>query len=134
MTCCFFGHKDASNDIAEDLRNAILQAIQDGADSFLLGNQGSFDRMAYRLLKALQQQYPQIHYNVVLAYMPATRAEYGDYAPTETLYPEGLETVPQRFAISWRNNWMLKQSDMAICYVLHSWGGAAQFYEKAQRR
>ena len=28
-----------------------------------------------------------------------------------TLLPEGIENVPPRFAISWRNKWMLERSD-----------------------
>lgn len=39
-----------------------------------------------------------------------------------------------RFAVSWRNNWMLKQSDYVVTYITYSWGGAAQFAEKAARQ
>ena len=50
------------------------------------------------------------------------------------MYPEGLESVPRRFAISWRNKWMVGESDTVICYIAHSWGGAAQFVELAERK
>ena len=43
------------------------------------------------------------------------------------------ETVPKRFAIDWRNRWMLKQADYVVTYITHSWGGAAKFAEMAER-
>lgn len=58
-----------------------------------------------------------------------TREDFSD-----TIFPEGIETVPKRFAISWRNRWMLKQADYVVTYVTHSWGGAAQFAEMAKRQ
>jgi len=51
----------------------------------------------------------------------------------ETEYPEGLECVPPRFAISYRNRWLIQQSDMVITYITRDWGGAAQFVRKAIR-
>lgn len=50
------------------------------------------------------------------------------------MLPEGIERVPKRFAISWRNNWMLEHSDYVVACVTHSWGGAAQYVEKAKKR
>lgn len=50
------------------------------------------------------------------------------------MLPEGIETVHPRFAISWRNKWMLKQSGYVVTYIIHSWGGAAQFAELAERQ
>ena len=35
---------------------------------------------------------------------------------------------------TWRNKWMLKQSDYVVTYITHSWGGAAQFAEIAARQ
>ena len=50
------------------------------------------------------------------------------------LLPEGIESVHPRYAISWRNNWMLRQSDYVVTYITHSWGGAAQFAENAKKQ
>ena len=76
--------------------------------------------------------YPKIEYTVVLAYMPQGAIEYVDY--TDTMLPERIEHVPKRFAISWRNNWMLNHADYVVTYITHSWGGAAQFARKAARQ
>ena len=42
--------------------------------------------------------------------------------------------MPLRFAISYRNKWMIEQSDYVVTYVNHSWGGAAQFKELAEKK
>ena len=66
--------------------------------------------------------------------MPGAKEEWPTYEPLEALYPEGLESVPPRYAISWRNKWMIRESDMAVTYITHSWGGAAQFAELAAKQ
>lgn len=71
----------------------------------------------------------------VLAYMPGIKSEFDTgYEKLETLYPDGLEKVPKRFAIDWRNKWMVQQSDYVISYVCHSFGGAAKYMELAKRK
>lgn len=40
--------------------------------------------------------------------------------------------VLPRYAISWRNAWMLHQSDYVVTYITHSWGSAAQYARKAK--
>ena len=39
-----------------------------------------------------------------------------------------------RYAISWRNKWMIRESDVVITYITHSWGGAAQFAEMVKKK
>ena len=99
---------------------------------FYVGNQGRFDVIVRSVLRELRKEYPQINYAVVLAYMPGKQTEHDDYS--DTMLPEGIESVHPRYAISWRNNWMLRQSDYVVTYITHSWDGAAQFAEKANRQ
>ena len=91
---------------------------------------GAFDALAASVLQELRTQYPHIRCRMVLAYFPRQQ----DAFPLETLLPEGLEAAPRRFAISWRNRWMLRQADYVVTYVTHGWGGAAQFAALAQRQ
>lgn len=135
MVCSFFGHKDAPQSLYPEIKaNIELLITQRNVDSFMVGNQGGFDSMVLKALRELRQVYPHICYNVVLAYMPTQKQEYELYDPSETFLPEGIETVPKRFAISWRNKWMVRESSVIICYITHSWGGAAQFVEYAKRQ
>lgn len=39
-----------------------------------------------------------------------------------------------RFAISWRNKWMLEKADYVITYVTHTVGGSAKFKEMAIKK
>ena len=64
--------------------------------------------------------------------MPGKKTEYDDYS--DTMLPEGIESVHPHYAISWRNNWMLKQSDYVVTYITHSRGGAYQYATKARRQ
>lgn len=135
MVCSFFGHKDSPQFLYTKIKDAIEYLIsQRNADSFLVGNQGNFDSMVLKALRELKQVYPHICYNVVLAYMPSQKQEYKLYDTSETFLPEGIETVPKRYAIAWRNKWMVQESDVILGYITHSWGGASQSIAYAERQ
>ena len=132
MTVTFFGHKDTPKEIEPTLRTTLVDLIENhGATEFYVGNNGNFDTMVRRQLEDLSRIYP-ITYSVVLAYLPTKKSEYDDY--TNTILPEGIETVHKRFAISYRNKWMLEQSDVVVTYVTHSFGGAWRFKALAERQ
>ena len=131
MVCTFFGHKDTPKEIEPTLRSTLIDLIENkNVNVFYVGNNGNFDTMVRHQLEDLSQTYP-ITYSIVLAYLPTEKNKYDNL--TNTIYPEGLETVPKRFAISWRNKWMIQQSSIVVTYVTHSFGGAAQFKEMAAR-
>ena len=131
MVCTFFGHKDTPKEIEPTLRSTLIDLIENkNVNVFYVGNNGNFDTMVRRQLEDLSQTFP-ITYSVVLAYLPTEKNRYDNL--TNTIYPEGLEIVPKRFAISWRNKWMIQQSDVVVTYVTHSFGGASQFKVMAER-
>ncbi len=136
MTCCFFGSRDTPSSILPALRNTIRRAVNEyGADRFLVGNQGNFDFLAQSVLQTcIKEEFPFLRYNVVLAYMPGTDPKHEPKDSSITIYPEGLEKVPPRFAILRRNQWMTDHSDIVICHVTHSWGGAAKAVEYAEKK
>ena len=132
-SCTFFGHRECPETIKTKLRDTLIDLIENHAvDLFYVGNQGNFDHYVRCVLRDIKQAYPHIQYAVVLAYMPGKQNEYDDYS--DTMLPEGIESVHPHYAISWRNNWMLKQSDYVVTYITHSWGGAYQYAEKARRQ
>lgn len=99
-------------------------------DMFIVENQGQFGAYVHGELKKLKQEYPHINYVVVLTYVPGKKTEHDDYS--DTMLPEGIEFVHPHYAISWRNNWMLKQSGYVITYITHAWGGAAQCAKRSR--
>ena len=132
-TCCFFGHREVTHNIKDKLIAIIEKLItEDGVTEFYVGHQGQFDSMVYSVLKELKEKYTHIRYTVVLAYMPDEHINevYGE----DTLFPDGMESVPKRFAINRRNDWMIRQSCYAVCYVYKVTGCAAKFREKAEKK
>ena len=128
MTVVFFGHRDAPQTILPHLRAVIASLIEEGADTFYVGNHGEFDRMVRGGLAAIKARQPSIRYAVALAYLPRSPLAY------DTVYPEGIENVPPRFAVDARNRWMLAQADVVVTYVCRPYGGAATYKRIAERR
>ena len=132
-TCCFFGHREVTHNIRGRLTAIIEKLItENGVTNFYVGNQGQFDSMVYSVLKELKVKYPHIRYAVVLAYMPDSyiKEVYGE----DTLFPDDMESVPKKYVISKRNDWMIQHSDYAVCYVHKITGGAAKFRAKAEKK
>ncbi len=88
--------------------------------------------MVQGVLYELKTDYPQIRYYIVLAYLPGAMTDGPDLSPT--LYPDGLETTPRKFAISKRNRWMVERADAVVTYVYRPYGGAAQFKALAEKK
>ncbi len=134
MTCTFFGHRCVQKEIEPMLRSTLIDLIENhDCRLFYVGNQGGFDAMVTRVLRELPDRYP-IRAYTVLAYLPV--GENGaseDLLPT--ILPEGIETVPRRFAISFRNRWMIAQSDFVVTHVTnHIASGAAQFKALSEKQ
>ena len=135
MTCTFFGHRYVPQKIEPTLRSTLIDLIEHHeVDLFYVGNHGEFDAMVRRTLRELSARYP-IRYHVVLAYMPEKQDEYRLTDYSDTILPEGIESVPKRFAITYRNKWMIEHSDFVVTYVVYeSDSGAAQFKKLAERK
>ena len=136
MVCCFFGHRTVTQEVEPRLRRTILQLLDETDDSLTcyVGNQGQFDAMVRRVLRELQAGHSALHYAVVLAYLPTQDRALSSDTYADTLYPDGLETVPKRFCIDRRNRWMLDRTDAIICYVSSGYGGAAKYVQLAEKR
>ena len=131
--CTFFGHRDCPNTIRSKLHEVLEDLIlHHDVDTFYVGNQGQFDAVVYHTLQELKKTYSHIRVTVVLAYIPGKRTDTDYYE--DTLLPDGIESTPPRYAISKRNDWMLKQADYVVTYITHSFGGASQYTKKAIRQ
>lgn len=131
MTVTFFGHKDTPETIQPKLEAILVDLIQNRhADLFYVGNHGNFDAIVRKTLMKLKKEHFHIRYAVVLAYFPQKQS----FLPSETIYPEGMEQTPRRFAICKRNQWMLEQADLVLTYVRRPFGGAAKFKELSEKR
>ena len=132
MVCTFFGHRDCPE--LQTCIRTILEALilNHHVDTFLVGNNGQFDSQVHSVLRQLSQDFPHIHYGVVLSRMPGTGP--GNNESSDTMLPEGIERVHPRFSIDWRNRWMLDQSDYVVTHIRHNWGGAWKYAALAHKR
>ena len=129
--CTFFGHRDSPSSIRGVLSAEIERLINEkDVNTFYVGTQGNFDRMAYSVLAELRKRYQHIKVYRVLAYMPKP----GETDTADTIVPEGIENTHPRYAIVSRNNWMIDHSDYVIAYIRHTFGGAYQAVERAKKK
>ena len=132
MNVTFCGHSKLyqTENISKWLDIILPALIEGGATTFYLGGYGDFDSLAAAAVRRQKTKYPNIEAVLVLAYlnreMDASRYDGTTYPP--------LETVPPRYAIVRRNEWMVRESDVVISGVTHGWGGAAKTLDYARHR
>ncbi len=111
--------------------------IGDMKAELFLGGYGEFDSFAYQCCK----KYKEIHSNVSIVFVtPYITIEYQKNHLREMqdkydyiIYPE-IEDKPKRFAITYRNRYMIDNADIVISYIDHDWGGAYKTYKYAQSK
>lgn len=122
MVCTFFGHANTPYEAISKLHLTLIDLIENkNVNLFYVGNNGNFDFMVKNELEKLSTIYP-IKYYVVSAYLPYQQSHFKN-----ALLPEGIEDLPPRYAIPYRNEWMIKKSDYVVTYVNRSFGGAYRF-------
>lgn len=132
--CTFLGHRDTPKEAEPHLYTALADLIRNkGVDLFYVGNNGSFDFMVQKILNKLKLDYPNIRYFVVLAYMPRKQTAF-EHNFENSIYPDGMENTPPKYAIIKRNKWMIDKSDFVVTYVKRPVGGAAQFKSLAEKK
>lgn len=132
MIVTFCGHREVPDraQVRGWLTDVCERLIGDGAAEFYLGGYGAFDRLCAEVLQELKPRYAHIRLILVLPYLNSAMSMEGY---DETVYPP-LESVPRRYAILRRNEWMVRRSDVIVAYVLHSWGGAAKTLDYARKK
>ncbi len=134
-SCFFIGHRDAP----ESLRPAVRAAaegliLREGVTDFYVGSRGSFDRLAAGAVLELMEAHPRVRLYRVLAYLPAAGAGEAPPGFSGTVFPEGLETVPRRFAILRANRAMVDACQYLVAYAPCETGNARRVLNYARRR
>lgn len=137
----FLGHRSLHNrnDLFEWVKKAILEKGDFSNDVvFFCGGYGDFDDLCAQVCRSIKESGQNCEIVFVTPYITVAQQEkikwwmeLGLY--DSVLYPP-LEQVPLKFAIGKRNEWMIDQSDLIIAYVEHSFGGAYQSLNYAQRK
>ena len=139
MIVTFCGHSHFASTLLQKQRLLALLEEQVGnmqAD-FYLGGYGGFDEFAYMCSKQYKETHPEIALVFVTPYLTESyernHLRDAEKRYDAVLYPE-IEDKPRRFAISYRNKYMVEKADIVIAYIDHSWGGAYQTYLHAKRK
>ena len=131
MIITFCGHSNYVRH--KDDEEKILSVLETYSDQkhidFYLGEYGKFDSFAYSCAKKYKALHSCTRLIFITPYLPPKKTFF-QY--DEIIYP-ALENVPPRFAISYRNKWMVKEADVVIAYVCHKFGGAYKTYIMANR-
>ena len=99
------------------------------------GNYGDFDGLCLLTLKDLKNDFSEIELIFITSYLDKnySKLEFAKYHYDDIIFPP-LESVPRKFAILKRNEWMVEEADLVIAYVMYSWGGAVKTLEYAKRK
>ena len=135
MIITFCGHSDyiPTPDDEERVLSLLERIVGDGAAEFFLGGYGAFDHFAYNCCKQYKQTHPRVSLVFVTPYIREAYLKGKDRIYDEIVYPE-IGDKPQRFAISYRNKYMVEKADRVIAYVSHDWGGAYATYKLALKK
>ena len=138
MIITFFGHSNClfNDDIKKQLKNILLdEIIKNPTCKFYLGGYGDFDGLCLRTLRELKHDFPTIEILFITPYLDKnySKLELTKYYYDDVIFPP-IESVPRKFAILKRNEWMVEEADLVIAYVMYSWGGAAKTLEYAKRK
>lgn len=139
MIVTFCGHADflKSEKYEQILLNLLEKVVGDRPAEMYLGGYGGFDDFAYDCCKKYKRTHPGISLVFVTPYL--TEAYQKDHLKNQEnrfdyiLYPE-IENKPKKFAIVYRNKYMVEKADVVIAYVMHDFGGAYATYTYAKRK
>lgn len=96
--CTFLGHRDCPDSLKPKLRGTLVDLIENyDVNLFYVGRQGAFDHMVRSVLRELVCVYPHIEYAVVLERVPGKRNDFDTRDYSDTILPEGIETIHPRF-------------------------------------
>ena len=128
----FIGHSACMSLNKGVLKKHIEDLILDGKTFFLCGGMGEYDRLCAHMVYNLKKQYSHIKLFLVIPYLTFKKHDFDMY--DEVIYPEGVEGYYFKRAIVERNKFLVDNSSVAICFVDHTWGGAAKTYEYAKKK
>ena len=139
MIITFCGHAQFAK--TKEYERKILDFLErhignSPADCYL-GDYGEFDHFAYDCCKKYKASHPDVSLILITPYITAPN-QHNRLTSQKQLYDgiiyPSLENKPLKFAISYRNRWMVEQADAVICGISHPWGGAYQTYQHAKRK
>lgn len=142
FTVSFFGHRNLPNMFAlEDTLKLMLRGIINSKEyvEFLVGRDGDFDQLVSSTIKAVIRAHASGNAAHILV-LPYERADYRNNRDSFEEYYDEVQIcyessqVHPKAAIFERNKQMIDRSDLVICAVERSSGGAYKAVEYAKKQ
>ena len=137
VTFCGHAHFSKSEEYEQQILAFLEEKVGDQPADMYLGGYGSFDSFAYDCCKKYKETHPIGSLVFVTPYMTIdyqkNHLNYQNARYDSILYPE-IEDKPKRYAITYRNKYMVEIADYVVAYVSHDWGGAYTTYKHAKRK
>ncbi len=138
--CCFAGHSKIND--AEDILKKLCAVIEhliseEKVTEFWVGNYGDFDKLSARAVRALKEKYSNIKLNLVIPYLTSEINEFKEmyYKNYDNILIADIpEKTPKKLQILKGNEYMVCNSQFFVCYVKHTFGGAAKTLEYAKKK
>ena len=138
--CCFAGHSDLADteEIYTRLLSTLENLVSEGSvTEFWVGNYGAFDRLSARAVREIKMKHPEIKSALVVPYLTSGINEYRDELQKDfddIIIADIPPKTPKKLQIIKCNQYMVKSSQILVCYVKYSFGGAAKTLEYAEKR
>lgn len=128
-TCAVTGHRAVGADLSrEKLKKALLELINKGVDSFLVGMAVGFDTICFNVLEELRKDF-----NIkIIACIPCPNQDKNFSQKQKIEYERMNDVSDRRLLISnsytsgcmlKRNRFMVDNSDYLVCYLRDNKGG-----------
>ena len=124
----FIGHREVEHfrEVEEQLERIVIELIKTKEYvEFYVGRNGEFDLMVASVIKRSQRDYGYANSSLILVIpYPIANLEDMEEYYDEVMYPVERYKAHYKAAITKRNEWMVKQSDVLIAYVTGNSGVA----------
>lgn len=135
MICALIGDQTIRNLNEERLGLRLRTLIeQEHVSTFVLGYFGPFERLAFRVIRRLQQDYPLLDYTVILCGLRKERPAEPELDYLHTLYPQGCWLWPGRIGLTQKLCYLASASDMIAYYDDTERRRTASWIRRAARR
>lgn len=138
-TCAVTGHRILLKDLDIDLlRREFINAINIGYDTFLVGMALGFDTICFQTLESLRKEYKI----KIIACVPCPSQPYKFTIEQKIEYDRMIESsndalliseVYDRYCMKRRNDFMVNNSSLLICYLRRDFGGTFYTVNKAKK-
>lgn len=132
---CFLGHRDCPTDTQTEnkLKEVIKNLIENGYYEFWVCDNGLFDWLSRMVLSELNKLYSHLVISFVLS------NEVSEFTYTqlsekyEIIIPEDAIKAAGKLKIIKRNEYIVRNAEVIICYIDHPSGGAYRAVKLAEK-